>query len=293
MIIYADVLFIINVLMDTTLIWAAGMLLKEKIQIAKILLGASAGAAMYIITLFFPYSGPLGQILLTIFSISLSIVISYRPKTFMRLLQITLLTVILAFIASGVIISLMIMRSYWVPKTAFKVIGDAFSYKLLAITSLLFYISIKIGRKYFIRTVADPKEYCDITIYIENKKVQLRALIDTGNSLKDNLTKNHIIVAEYQAVKKLIPVDDGIADDSVKMFKYLSETDLKTRLRLIPFKSIGNQNGILLGIKLDKAEIYSPKNTRIERSDIIICLFGGKLDFDGKFNAIINYETIL
>ena len=80
MVIYADVLFIINVLMDTTLMWAAGMLLKEKIRIFRILLGASAGAAMYIASLFFPYSGPVFQILLTVFSIALSLIIDVYKR---------------------------------------------------------------------------------------------------------------------------------------------------------------------------------------------------------------------
>ncbi len=293
MVIYADVLFIINVLMDTTLIWAAGMLLKEKIRIFRILLGASAGAAMYIASLFFPYSGPVFQILLTVFSIALSVIIAYRPKTFMKLVHITLLTVLLAFIASGAIVSFMVLKTYWTYGNALEGIFEAFSYKILIITSVLFYIVIKTGRKYFIKTASDPRQYCDITVYIDDKRAKLRALADTGNSLKDNLTGKDIIVAEYSAVKKLIPVDTGINDDSVEMFKVLSETDFKNRLRLIPFKSIGNKNGILLGVKADRAEISFQGNRKVEKTEVILCLFSGKMDFDGSFNAIINYEILI
>ena len=95
------------------------------------------------------------------------------------------------------------------------------------------------------------------------------------------------------AVKKLIPVDTGINDDSVEMFKVLSETDFKNRLRLIPFKSIGNKNGILLGVKADKAEISFQGNRKVEKTEVILCLFSGKMDFDGSFNAIINYEILI
>ena len=115
----------------------------------------------------------------------------------------------------------------------------------------------------------------------------MRALADTGNSLKDNLTGKDIIVAEYSAVKKLIPVDTGINDDSVE------ETDFKNRLRLIPFKSIGNKNGVLLGVKADRAEISFQGNSKIEKTEVILCLFSGKMDFDGSFNAIINYEILI
>ena len=293
MIVYADILFLINFLMDLTLIWAAGMLLKEKIKILRLAAGAACGAALYIISLYFPYRGTIGQILLTFFSIALSITAAYRPKTFTRLIKMTILTVVLAFIASGIILSLMMIRIYSSPYRALKGIFDAFSYRLLIITSILFYIIIRTLRKQIVKTASDPKEYYDITVYIDNRKAELRALADTGNSLRDELTGCDIIVADYLAVKEMLPAVDELQEDSVEMFKILSETDFKNRLRLIPFKSVGNKNGILLGIKTDKTDVYGPGSKKIEKGGVILCLFGGKLDIDGRFNAIINYEILL
>ena len=40
--------------MDAVLLWAAGMLLRERIRLKNILLGAAAGSLMYILSLFFP-----------------------------------------------------------------------------------------------------------------------------------------------------------------------------------------------------------------------------------------------
>ena len=52
MTVYIDVVFAINFLMDMTIIWAAGMLNKEKIRIKSLLLGAVLGAVVYILSLF-------------------------------------------------------------------------------------------------------------------------------------------------------------------------------------------------------------------------------------------------
>ena len=46
MTVYVDVLFAANLLMDAVLLWAAGMLLRERIRLKNILLGAAAGALM-------------------------------------------------------------------------------------------------------------------------------------------------------------------------------------------------------------------------------------------------------
>ena len=293
MTVYADILFIINVLMDTTLLWAAGMLLKESIRPMRIILGASAGSAMYIFSLFFPYSGPAGQILLTVFSVTLSAVIAYRPKTIWRLCVISLMTVILSFAASGIIFSLMVISTYSSPGTAWKNVFDGFSYKLLFITSALFYAVIKTGRKWMIKTAADKREFFDIDVTVNGQRAELRALADSGNSLKDDITGSHIIIAEYRAVKGLIPIPLETDKDGVDMFKMLSETEYKNRLRLIPFKSIGEKNGILLGIKTDTISIRGEGRAGTEKQGVILCLFSGELDIDGRFNAIINYEIFL
>ena len=50
MVIYIDILFAVNMLMDMTIIWAAGMIMKERVNIPRILAGAAFGAFMYVIT---------------------------------------------------------------------------------------------------------------------------------------------------------------------------------------------------------------------------------------------------
>ena len=74
------------------------------------------------------------------------------------------------------------------------------------------------------------------------------------------------------------------------MFKILAETSLRHKLRLIPFKSLGEDNGMLLGIKVDKAVIKAKEKKQID--NIIVCVYNGELDKNGLFDSIINYEII-
>ena len=69
--------------------------------------------------------------------------------------------------------------------------------------------------------------------------------------------------------------------DNIKE-KYIS------RLRIIPFSSLGKQNGMLIGIKPDKFEVI---NEQIEeKNNVIIGIYNKSLTKRGEYNALIGME---
>ncbi|GFI60927.1 sporulation sigma-E factor-processing peptidase [Clostridiales bacterium] len=291
MIVYADVLFAVNMLMDITIIWAAGMLLKERIKISGIILGGAAGALMYIIVLYMPYINGLVQMAVTLLCIALSLTIAYKPKNIFRLIKLLVVSVMLAFGLAGIILAILCLNTYYVPGAAGYIFNN-FSYGILVFSSLAIYISIKVGRNYIRKTVLDKKEYLDIKIFMEDREVLVRALQDTGNSLSDSLCGHDIIVAEYEGMQALFPEIEGLGGDGVDMFNELANTRLNTRLRLIPFKSIGNPNGMLLGIRADYAEVEISRGQSLRRENIILAIYKGNLDSTGTFNAVVSHELL-
>ncbi|MCD8037277.1 MAG: sigma-E processing peptidase SpoIIGA [Clostridiales bacterium] len=290
MIVYVDILFAVNMLMDLTIIWAAGVLLKRKIIFYRLLLGSAAGAAMYIAVLYRPYINGFVQLLTIIMSIVLSLAIAFAPIRLFELARLTLVSLAVSFATAGIMISILCLRSLGIVYTA-KNIFDSFSYSILFISSAAIYAAIKLFGKAARNIARDRKQYFDAAIKLNGIQANVRALADSGNSLKDNLGGNDVIIAEYSAVKSLLP-DIVFTYDAVELFKALSVTDYKTRIRLIPFKSLGNENGLLLGIRVDEAEIKYG-STYIRKENIIIGIYCGRLDNAGRFNAIINYDIIL
>ncbi len=292
MIVYVDVLFAINMLMDMTILWSAGMLLKQKIKLLNIIFGSAAGALMYIATLYRPYINTALQILVIIMSVSLSVIISYCPKNLLMLLKLLIASLSVSFVLAGITFMLMCLKATGIRQSLSGIAGS-FSYMLLLLSASVIYISVKLGGKYIRGCLNNKKKYYDITVYLNGNLAEIRALSDTGNSLKDNIGNNEIIISEYAAVKELFPDSIAFINDGVDMFRKLSSTALKTRIRLIPFKSIGNPNGIILGIRIDKAEIKTGVHRTILKENIILGICTEPLDSAGQFNAIINNETIL
>lgn len=129
-----------------------------------------------------------------------------------------------------------------------------------------------------------------VSISLGGKKVELSALFDTGNELIDPVTRLPVVIAEYEAVKALLPpcfcdaFETGLSADSV--FFALQPHAIASRLRLIPFHSIGESNGMLLGICPDG--ICFPLRQRKEARDVVICLYRGALHTKAHCRCIVN-----
>jgi len=114
------------------------------------------------------------------------------------------------------------------------------------------------------RYILDRRRYCDIEVFIKDKKYNLNSLIDTGTFLYDDNSKSHIIIAE----KSIFKNDD---------IDYVIP---------ISFRSLGCEEGYIYGIRGEKA-IINNKTLK----PVIIGLYDGKLS-DGSFDSIISPEII-
>ena len=76
-------------------------------------------------------------------------------------------------------------------------------------------------------------------------------------------------------------------DDQEKneMQEYLS------KIRMVPFMSLGKENGMLIGIRLDKIKINT-EDIRLEKENIIAGIYEKKLTKDNKYNALIGLNLL-
>ena len=62
------------------------------------------------------------------------------------------------------------------------------------------------------------------------------------------------------------------------------------KLKLIPFSSLGNDNGLLIGFKPDYVKIYSEEE--IVRNDILIGIYDGKLTKNNSYASLIGLDAL-
>lgn len=145
--------------------------------------------------------------------------------------------------------------------------------------------------KYIYNDIKTLKQLTDLTktinISLLNNNCTCKALLDSGNLLKDPISKNDVVIVKSNALKEILPDSffkykyDNI--DVIKAEEIINflDDDISSRVRLIPYKHAGSSSGnIILGLKADYIEIDDNKI-----GNIII----GISDFDDSdYNAILN-----
>ncbi|MBO4816645.1 MAG: sigma-E processing peptidase SpoIIGA [Clostridia bacterium] len=133
--------------------------------------------------------------------------------------------------------------------------------------------------------------YCNIKIDINEKSLYTNAIIDTGNFLREPITKSPVIVLEKNELINIVP--DYILNnlDKIIIGKDLDLGEYASKIRIIPFTSLGRENGILLGIKADKVLVELEENS-INIKNIIIGIYNGILSKNGKYHALIGLDII-
>lgn len=121
------------------------------------------------------------------------------------------------------------------------------------------------------KMIADKK--CEVDIIKNNKRLTVTAIIDTGNSLREPYKNRPVHILEKKEAQKLI--DD--MDNVLKM--------------LIPFRSLGCDDGMIEGIIVDEICI-NKNNKRIIEYNSVVGIYNGKLSGDGMYTMIINPYSI-
>ena len=136
--------------------------------------------------------------------------------------------------------------------------------------------------------------YCNIKVLYDGKEDNIRAMIDTGNFLKDPITNSPVVIIEKNRLNNLLPnrILENTNDIINGKYEFAEEELIYvSRFRVLPFSSLGKQNGMLLGFKVDsiKAQI---NDEEIERTDVIIGIYDKRLSYKKDYEGLIGLNCI-
>lgn len=116
------------------------------------------------------------------------------------------------------------------------------------------------------------------------RTVPLTALLDTGNTLKDPLTGESVLVVDGSIAAQLLP-DAGLSTaslaDPAGLFASLSEQYPFCRFRLIPYRAVGTVSGLLLAVRCE----VSGKSGKPELK--LVAFSPTPVSQTGEFDALI------
>ncbi len=250
MVVYIDILFILNLFADYFIILAVEKLCRTPTRALRRILASSLGA-LYSLSIFIDMNFFFSILLRAVSAVTI-VLAAFGYKNLKRFLRLTSALFCVSFIYAGIM-----MAVWFVAKPANMVVNNGVVYfdispLILIISTMFSYFILTIIRKFMRRPLASSKYY-NIAVTYKDSTVYIKALLDTGHALTDPFSDAPVIVAEYNTVKEIIPHRAREYFLSKKGTDNIPE-DLKGKIRLIPYKSVGGE-GVLPALSCDRVEI--------------------------------------
>lgn len=283
MTVYIDIILLENLCMNYIILFATAYIMKIKISHIRIIASSSIGA-VYSIMLYMQILPIYSSIFMKIILSVAMVYISYAPKSVKIAIKQLIIFYLISFAFGGCAFALL----YFVkPQDIFIKNGvyiGTYPLKIALLGGIVGFIITYIAFKIIKNKATKEEMIYKLKIKINDKTVEVNALLDTGNKLKDPITLVPVIVIEKQKLYNFLPeeilenIDKIIGGDSDKLIeeniKYMS------KFRVIPYNSIGKQNGLMLGFKADEVKIIIDEEERTIKNTII-----------GIFNQSFNSQT--
>lgn len=295
MTIYLDIILCENLLMNYIILFATYVIIKPKTKHPQIrmilssLLGSIYAIIIYLNILSI-YTNLLAKITLSV----VMVYIAFAPPNIKQLLKQILIFYLVSFIFGGCTFALIYFLKPENVEMKNGVFVGIYPIKLGLIAGIIAFIITQIAFKINKSKLNNKNTFIEIELYNKNKMTKARALLDSGNMLKEPISQKPVIVVEKAILSKIIPEEvlnyiermvGGDDQERNEMQEYLS------KIRMVPFMSLGKENGMLIGIRLDKIKINT-EDIRLEKENIIAGIYEKKLTKDNKYNALIGLNLL-
>ncbi len=285
MTLYVDIIFLENLIMNSIIILATGIILKNTQRIWRNLVSSGIGA-IYAILIYTSNFKIYSNIILKVILSVVIVYIAFKPANIRSFLKHIIIFYLTSFTFGGVAFALL----YFVrPQDILfqnGVLIGTYPIKMILAGGILGFIIITFAFKNIKGKLTRKDMMC--TVIIGNTRIT--AIVDTGNLLKDPITKMPVLIMEREMLKGIFP--EIILENATDIVngKEIELGEYSSKLRVIPYKSIGKENGLLLGIKAKNIRIVYQD---IEKAhDVIIGIYTGTLSKNNKYSAIVGLELL-
>lgn len=283
--VYGDLLFFTDFLMDLALFFAVWRFGNFKTRPLFPVFAAAVGGAYSLLSVLPPFD-PLRcwevKLLVSFLLVKLAFPYLKGKQYCIAFLYFYLI----GFAMAGAVICL----SWFFQNNGWENAGFSYTAMALSAAFLVALLLSRFGSGYVRQTLRINEHTESMIVGLNGKKAEVRALFDTGNELTDPITRMPVVIAEYDALKHLLPAcfceafeSDASADH---VFTAMHPYAISSRLRLIPFNSIGQSNGMLLGFRPDTVSF--PARKKKEANDVVICLYRGAMQTKERCRCIVN-----
>lgn len=262
MVIYIDILLIINLIINYFLLLCVKMLAKDEIKQRRIVLSSFFGA-LYSLIILMPDMGMIASNILKLTASAVMILLAFgrlKPKAFIK-------RFLYLYLVGSVFAGIMYAVYFLYTPIGMEMANGIVYFNISAVELLLLsagiYLILSLVWKYFFSAPRDGK-LCKIRITKNGKRTVVYGLHDTGNSLVDSITGRPVMICSYRSVLPLI-------GENEKRFFGGEIERLEPPNKIIPYNTLGTE-GLLPAFSPEKVELYNGKEWKTQnKMTVAVC----------------------
>ncbi len=247
MVVYADVLVLLNFYVDYFLLLATEKLCRSSVKVFRRIIAAIV-SALFSLVIFLPEKGAFVSISIKLICAVATVVTAFGVRSVRDLMRsvFTFFAASYAFAGGMMALSMIFSVSGVVIRNS-AVYCNISPLFLLGATTV-FYLLIKVY-VFVSKRRSTSEQFVNMQVTYSNTSVKLKAFVDTGNGLTDSISGAPVIVISRQMTDKIIGKQNT---------DYILSMDPKANtvrgFRLIPYNAVGAK-GILAAFRPDSVNI--------------------------------------
>ncbi|TRZ38807.1 sigma-E processing peptidase SpoIIGA [Niallia circulans] len=300
MAIYLDVIWLLNFLFDSLLLYLTAIILKRDIKLWRVLCGGLIGSIIILLAVT-PYhiytSHPISKLLFS--CVMVLTVFGYKRLRYYLsgLMTFYFVTFLIGgvLIGSHYFIQFDFQLSTSVLLASVKGFGDPISWLFVLLGFPAAWHFSKKNVESMEITKIKYDEIVQVKFQIAGTEFSLKGLVDSGNQVYDPISRVPVMFVSINAMKatdipkELIEIVDD--SDSIIHGKVQLNDDWQYRMRIIPYKVMGKEHQLMIAIKPEELIIENKEGSFLVEKGLI-SFTRQQLSSDDAFSCIVHPKML-
>ncbi|MFD2443437.1 sigma-E processing peptidase SpoIIGA [Bacillus sp. CGMCC 1.16607] len=295
MTVYLDVIWFLNFLFDSLLLYLTSIMLKRHVTWWRIFLGGIVGSLIIFLS-FSPLASIAGNPLVKLGFSFVMILATFGYKRIRFFLKALMLLYLSTFLTGGTLIGVHYFIKFDNQLTSdvflasLKGFGDPISWLFVMIGfPVAWYFSSKGIEKMEMINI-QFEQLVDVHLSIQDLQFTIKGLVDSGNQLYDPITKSPVMIVSIHQVKEIFPselIEMGKEPEAYLFGNKQIPSEWESRVKIIPCRVVGQDHQLIIAFKPDSLKIGTDRG-EFNVTKALVSLTLQQLSADEAFQCIVH-----
>jgi stage II sporulation protein GA (sporulation sigma-E factor processing peptidase) len=297
--VYLDVIWLLNFMFDSFLLYLTALILKRDIMFWRICVGGFVGSIIILLSIT-PLNGFAGHPIVKLLFSVVMILIVFGYKRFKYFINGLMIFYLVTFLVGGTLIGVHYFIQFDMDLTSsvalasVKGFGDPISWLFVVLGfPIVWHFSRKSFEKMEVAKI-QHNNLIKVCVMIDGQRFYFKGLVDSGNQLYDPISKMPVMFVSINKIEDDLPTElRTIVVDSelVMMGKQPISPEWENRIRIIPYKVMGKDHQLIIAFKPEQIEIVHNEETLIIEKGLVSFTMQ-QLSSDDAFQCIVHPKML-